>query len=201
MLQPYFSNIEGLKEAGCDEAGRGPLAGPVVAAAVILPPDFYHPLLNDSKKMSHKNRLIVEEYIKHNAISWAIAEVSAQEIDRINILNASFEAMCRAVKMLSQKPDLLLIDGNRFRNSTNIETYHCVVKGDAKLTSIAAASVLAKNYRDRYMTKIAADFPQYGWERNMGYPTKEHRKAILNHGLTPHHRRTFNSTDKQLELF
>ena len=185
-----------LVEAGCDEAGRGPLAGPVFAAAVILPKDFHHPRLNDSKKMSEKAREELRPIIEREAIAWAVEEVSAREIDTINILNASITGMQRAVRRLEVKPEFLLIDGNKFKPFDGYE-YQCVVKGDAKFTSIAAASVLAKTYRDEYMRKLAQEFPQYGWDRNMGYPTKEHVEAIIRHGYTPHHRKSFHL--KQLE--
>ena len=187
---------EGLVEAGCDEAGRGPLAGPVFAAAVILPKDFYHPLLNDSKKMTEKAREELRPIIEREAIAWAGEEVSAAEIDTINILNASITGMQRAVRKLGVKPEFLLIDGNRFKPFDDYK-YQCVVKGDATYASIAAASVLAKTYRDEYMRKLAQEYPQYGWERNMGYPTKEHVEAIIKHGYTPHHRKSFHL--KQLE--
>ena len=185
-----------LVEAGCDEAGRGPLAGPVFAAAVILPKDFHHPLLNDSKKMSEKAREELRPIIEREAVAWAVEEVSALEIDTINILNASITGMQRAVRRLEVKPEFLLIDGNKFKPFDGYE-YQCVVKGDAKFASIAAASVLAKTYRDEYMRKLAQEFPQYGWDRNMGYPTKEHVEAIIRHGYTPHHRKSFHL--KQLE--
>lgn len=187
-------------EAGCDEAGRGPLAGPVTAAAVILPPDWNHPLLNDSKKMSEKNRNLLRKIIELEAVAWAVEMVMPDEIDRINILNASFAAMSRAVEKLSVKPQLLLIDGNRFRSNLNIP-YQCIVKGDATYTSIAAASVLAKTYRDEYMMHIADEYPLYNWKQNKGYPTREHREAVLRYGLTPYHRVSFNHSFKQLELF
>lgn len=183
-------------EAGCDEAGRGPLAGPVFAAAVILPTDFHHPLLNDSKKMTEKSRELLRPIIEREAIAWAVEEVSAEEIDTMNILNASITGMQRAVRRLKTRPDFLLIDGNKFKPFDGYE-YLCIVKGDAKFTSIAAASVLAKTYRDEYMRKLALDYPQYGWERNMGYPTKEHIAAVIEHGYTPHHRKSFHL--KQLE--
>ena len=188
--------MEGRIEAGCDEAGRGPLAGPVFAAAVILPPNFHHPLLNDSKKMTEKARETLRPIIEREAIAWAVEEVSAEEIDTINILNASITGMQRAVRRLSVKPEFLLIDGNKFKPFDDYE-YQCVVKGDGKFASIAAASVLAKTYRDEYMRKLALEYPQYGWERNMGYPTKEHIEAIINHGYTIHHRKSFHL--KQLE--
>ncbi len=185
-----------LIEAGCDEAGRGPLAGPVFAAAVILPKDFHHPLLNDSKKMTEKARETLRPIIEKEALAWAVEEVSAEEIDTINILNASITGMQRAVRRLEMKPDFLLIDGNRFKPMEGYG-HQCVVKGDGKYASIAAASVLAKTYRDEYMRKLAEEYPQYGWERNMGYPTKEHVEAIIRHGYTPHHRKSFHL--KQLE--
>ena len=196
--EPQLSNYlhEDLIEAGCDEAGRGPLAGPVYAAAVILPKDFYHPLLNDSKKMTEKARETLRPIIEKEAIAWAVEEVSAEEIDSINILNASIAGMQRAVRKLDVKPEFLLIDGNRFKPCDGIP-HQCVVKGDATYTSIAAASVLAKTYRDEHMRKLAKEFPQYGWDRNMGYPTKEHIDAIIAHGYTPHHRKSFHV--KQLE--
>lgn len=187
-------------EAGCDEAGRGPLAGPVTAAAVILPREWNHPLLNDSKKMSEKNRTLLRKIIEKEAVAWAVEMVMPDEIDRINILNASFAAMSRAVEKLSIKPQLLLIDGNRFRSNLNIP-YQCIVKGDATFTSIAAASVLAKTYRDEYMMRIADEYPVYNWKQNKGYPTREHREAVLRHGLSPYHRVSFNHSFKQLELF
>lgn len=181
---------EGRIEAGCDEAGRGCLAGPVCAAAVILPADFSHPLLNDSKQMSRKNRDLLRTVIEREAVSFATAFVSPQEIDRINILQASIEAMHRALDKLGTVPGAILVDGNRFRPYRGIE-YHCIVKGDAKFASIAAASVLAKTYRDEYMEQLAARYPGYNWESNMGYPTKEHREAIRRLGPTEHHRKTF----------
>ena len=187
-------------EAGCDEAGRGCLAGPVFAATVILPHGFSHPLLNDSKQISEKTRYELRTVIEAEAVAWAVAEVSAEEIDRINILNASFEAMNRAVSSLCRKPELLLIDGNRFRTTLNIP-YHCMVKGDARFANIAAASILAKTYRDDYMVRIHQEFPMYGWDRNKGYPTREHRMAIARNGLTPHHRISFNHSPDQLSLF
>lgn len=187
---------EDLVEAGCDEAGRGPLAGPVYAAAVILPKDFYHPLLNDSKKMTEKARETLRPIIEREALAWAVVEVSAEEIDSINILNASITGMQRAVRKLDIRPDFLLIDGNRFKPCDGIP-HQCVIKGDATYASIAAASVLAKTYRDEHMRELAKEYPQYGWDRNMGYPTKEHIDAIIAHGYTPHHRKSFHV--KQLE--
>ena len=187
-------------EAGCDEAGRGCLAGPVFAAAVILPPDYHHPLLNDSKQMTARERFEVRQHIIDNAVAWAVAEVSAEEIDCINILNASFEAMQRAVERLSVRPDHLLIDGNRFRPRLDIP-YRCEVKGDARFANIAAASVLAKTFRDEYMERIGEEFPMYGWAKNAGYPTKAHRVAIAEYGLSPHHRLTFIHDKDQLSPF
>ena len=189
-----------LVEAGCDEAGRGPLAGPVFAAAVILPKDFHHPLLNDSKKMTEKARETLRPIIERDAIAWAVEEVSAEEIDTINILNASIAGMQRAVRRLSVKPEYLLIDGNRFKPFDGYK-YQCIVKGDAKFTSIAAASVLAKTYRDEYMRTLALKHPEYGWERNMGYPTKEHIEAIRQHGYTAQHRKSFHVKELEPTLF
>jgi ribonuclease HII len=176
------------------------LAGPVFAAAVILPKDFHHPLLNDSKKMTEKARELLRPIIEREAIAWAVEEVSAEEIDTINILNASIAGMQRAVRKLSVKPEFLLIDGNRFKPFDDYR-YQCIVKGDAKFTSIAAASVLAKTYRDEYMRKLAQEHPQYGWERNMGYPTKEHIEAIRRHGYTPEHRKSFHVKELEPTLF
>ena len=200
--EPQLLNFlhENLIEAGCDEAGRGPLAGPVFAAAVILPKDFHHPLLNDSKQMSEKSREILRPIIEREAVAWAVEEVSAEEIDSINILNASITGMQRAVRRLAVKPEYLLIDGNKFKPFDGYE-YQCIVKGDGKFASIAAASVLAKTYRDQYMRKLAAEYPQYGWERNMGYPTKEHIEAILAYGYTPHHRKSFHLKQMEPTLF
>ena len=186
---------DNMLEAGCDEAGRGPLAGSVFAAAVILPHDFYHPLLNDSKQLSEKNRNLLRPIIEKEAISWAVEEVSAEEIDRINILNASILGMQRASLKLNQRPDFLLIDGNKFKPFEI--PYQCIVKGDATYASIAAASVLAKTYRDEYMRQLAKECPEYGWEHNMGYPTKEHIEAIKKYGFTKYHRKSFHL--KQLE--
>lgn len=189
-----------LLEAGCDEAGRGCLAGPVFAAAVILPPDFSHPLLNDSKQMTERNRDLLREVICREAVAWSVEAVSAERIDEINILNASFEGMSLAAARLDPRPQFLAIDGNRFRTTLDIP-YCCIVKGDGKYADIAAASVLAKTFRDEYMKKIDAEYPMYGWSRNKGYPTREHRLAIREHGLSPHHRLTFNHEIDQLELF
>ena len=189
-----------LLEAGCDEAGRGCLAGSVFAAAVILPPDFYHPLLNDSKQMTERQRDLLREVIEREAVAWAVAEVTAARIDEINILKASIEGMNIAATQLKVAPEFLAIDGNRF-TSLNGLPYQCVVKGDGKYANIAAASVLAKTHRDEYMLRLHNEFPQYGWNSNKGYPTKAHRLAIREHGLTPYHRLSFNHLEGQLELF
>lgn len=198
MLKAFYS--EAYIEAGCDEAGRGCLAGPVVAAAVILPRDYYHPLLNDSKQLTKGQRESLKEEVEREAICWAVAEVSNEEIDQINILNASFLAMHRALDNCSVRPELLLIDGNRF-NAYRDVPHQCIVGGDALFYSIAAASVLAKTYRDEYMRRMSQEFPHYGWETNAGYPTKQHRKAIQEKGLTPYHRLSFRLLPDQLELF
>lgn len=188
-------------EAGCDEAGRGCLAGPVVAAAVILPKNFRHPLLNDSKKLSEKQRDLLRPIIEEKAISYAVNFVHPEEIDEINILNASFTAMHRAVDQLSSKPELLLIDGNRFNPYNGID-HECIIKGDGKFLSIAAASVLAKTYRDEYMAKIHEEFPQFDWKKNKGYPTKTHRTAIKEYGANKYHRHSFTLlSPEQLSLF
>ena len=189
-----------LIEAGCDEAGRGCLAGSVFAAAVILPPDFSHPLLNDSKQMSAKNRDTLRKIIELEAVAWSVQEISAARIDDINILNASIEGMNLAVTNLDVKPQFIAVDGNRFRSSLGIP-FACVVKGDGRFANIAAASVLAKTHRDEYMQRLAEEFPMYGWAKNKGYPTREHRLAIRKYGLSPHHRVTFNHETDQLELF
>ena len=189
-----------LLEAGCDEAGRGPLAGPVYAAAVVLPPDFHHPLLNDSKQMTEKNRNILRGVIESEAIAWAVEAVSAKEIDELNILWASVAGMQRAVRRLGVKPEFLLIDGNRFRPCDGIP-YATVVHGDATYASIAAASVLAKTHRDEHMRELAQKYPGYGWERNMGYPTAEHIAAIKELGYTPEHRRSFHPKELEPQLF
>lgn len=221
---------DGILEAGCDEAGRGPLAGPVFAAAVILPEGFFHPLLNDSKKMTAKARDILRPIIEKEAVAYAVDAVSAREIDTINILNASIAGMWRAVMRLSVRPEFLLVDGNRFRPYTGISgmeeglnpdsragerpwtdrnivleysriPYQCIVKGDGKYAPVAAASVLAKTYRDEYMRRLALEYPQYGWERNMGYPTREHIEAVRRFGLTPYHRRSFHLKELEPALF
>ncbi|MEG1915997.1 MAG: ribonuclease HII [Muribaculaceae bacterium] len=195
MLDKFL--IEGRIEAGCDEAGRGCLAGAVFAAAVILPPFFENELLNDSKKLSEHNRDILRPIIETNALAWAIGIVTPEEIDEINILNASFLAMHRAIDALKIKPEALLIDGNRF-NKYNDIPHTCIIKGDGKMMSIAAASILAKTHRDEYMQTIAKDFPQYNWNINKGYPTKAHRAAIKEYGTTPFHRMTFKLLEKEL---
>ena len=187
-------------EAGCDEAGRGPLAGPVYAAAVILPPDFHHPLLNDSKQMTRKAREELRPVIEREAVSWAVEAVSAEEIDAMNILAASICGMQRAVRRLSVRPELLLVDGNRFKPFDGYR-YLTVVHGDATFASIAAASVLAKTYRDDFMTALAAEWPQYGWDRNMGYPTADHIRAIREYGYTPWHRKSFHVKELEATLF
>lgn len=198
MLEPFFDAK--LIEAGCDEAGRGCLAGPVFAAAVILPKNFAHPLLNDSKQLTEKQRYTLRSVVEKEALAWKVETVSAQEIDRINILKASFLAMTKAVQKLEIIPELLLIDGNRFY-STLKTPYKCIIKGDGKYASIAAASILAKTYRDDYMESIDSEFPQYGWKQNKGYATLAHRKAVAEYGLSPHHRLSFNCTIGQLSLF
>ena len=198
MLENSFSKE--LVEAGCDEAGRGCLAGAVFAAAVILPPDFAHPLLNDSKQMTERNRNLLREIIEREAVAWRVVAVPPARIDEINILNASFEGMTLAVEGLAMQPQFLAIDGNRFRSRLEIP-YRCIVKGDGKYADIAAASVLAKTHRDEYMMRLAGEYPQYGWERNKGYPTREHRLAVREHGLTPYHRLSFNHEIDQLSLF
>lgn len=195
-LEKFFE--KGKVEAGCDEAGRGCLAGPVVAAAVILPTDFYHPLLNDSKQLSEKKRKLLLPIIEKEAISYGVGIVDAVKIDEINILNASFLAMHKALDKLSVKPESLLIDGNRFVQYKNLP-HHCMIKGDGRLASIAAASVLAKCYRDEMMERLAKDYPVYGWEKNKGYPTKQHRSAIEENGICPLHRRSF-TLSLQLKL-
>lgn len=198
MLESCFQRE--LIEAGCDEAGRGCLAGSVFAAAVILPPDFHHPLLNDSKQMTERRRNILREIIEREAIAWHVEEVTAERIDKINILNASIEGMNLAIKALTTRPEYIIIDGNRFY--TDLTTpWRTIVKGDGKYANIAAASVLAKTHRDEYMMRLAAEYPAYGWDKNKGYPTREHRLAIRQYGLTPYHRLSFNTSPEQLELF
>ena len=197
MLKSYFD--KNLTEAGCDEAGRGCLAGPVYAAAVILPKNYRNKWLDDSKKLSDKDRYELRPEIEEKAITWAVGVVDNVEIDEINILKASFLAMHRAIDQLKQKPELLLIDGNRFTPYKKTP-HQCIVKGDAKFLSIAAASILAKTYRDDFMKEAAITYPQYGWEQNMGYPTKKHRDAIKTFGTTPLHRLTFQLLPNQLSL-
>src|SRR5690606_8080850 len=187
-------------EAGCDEAGRGCLAGPVFAAAVIFPADYCNPVLNDSKKLSEKKRMELRPIIENEATAYAVASVSAEEIDKINIHKASYLAMHKALDMLGVKPGFLIIDGNKFIPYPNVP-HSCIVKGDGQYLSIAAASILAKTYRDEYMENIANDYPEYDWMQNKGYPTIKHRQAVLKLGLTPHHRKTFRVTEPQLTLF
>ena len=198
MLLPYLN--KDVIEAGCDEAGRGCLAGAVYAAAVILPQDFHNELLNDSKQLTERQRYALREVIEREAIAWAVGTVSPQEIDKINILNASILAMHRAVDGLKVRPEALIIDGNRFKPYHNLP-HTTVVKGDGKYLSIAAASILAKTYRDDYMNKLHEEYPHYDWKGNKGYPTKKHREGIRLHGTTPYHRMSFNLLgDGQLEL-
>jgi ribonuclease HII len=188
-----FNNLHKNKiEAGCDEAGRGCLAGPVFAAAVILPPDYKNELLNDSKKLTEKQRDLLRSIIEEEALAWAVATVDAPEIDEINILNASFLAMHRAIDKLTIIPEYLLIDGNRFKPYKTIP-HQCIIKGDGKYLSIAAASILAKTHRDEFMKKIHQEFPDYSWNKNKGYPTLQHKMAIQKQGFTPYHRKTFNA--------
>ncbi|MCX6204742.1 MAG: ribonuclease HII [Bacteroidetes bacterium] len=198
MLSAYYQ--EKLLEAGCDEAGRGCYAGPVFAAAVILPRDFYHPLLNDSKKVTEKNRLILKELIEANAIAWAVAKIDHDEIDKINILKASIKAMHLAIKQLDTIPEYLLIDGNRFQKYPQIP-HQCVIKGDGKYASIAAASILAKTHRDAFMKKLHKKFPAYNWSSNKGYGTLDHRNAIAEIGLCKYHRKSFSILPKETGLF
>jgi ribonuclease HII len=197
MLLPYYQDQ--FIEAGCDEAGRGCLAGPVFAAAVILPKDFEHPLLNDSKQVKEKDRYTLRKEIEEQAISWAVGVVSHQEIDEINILNASFLAMHKAVEKLNIQPQFLIIDGNRFKPYPNIN-HQCIIKGDGKYYAIAAASILAKTYRDDFMEKIDQEYPAYQWKKNKGYPTIAHRNTVLDIGFSPYHRKTFKVTKPQLKL-
>lgn len=189
MLESHF--YDNLIEAGCDEAGRGCLAGSVYAAAVILPPHYKNEMLNDSKKLTDKKRKQLREVIERDAVAWAVGIVSPEEIDKINILNASFLAMHRALDQLKIRPEAIIVDGNRFKPYKNIP-YTTIVKGDGKYMSIAAASILAKTYRDDYMDKLADKFPQYDWKKNKGYPTKKHREAIRLNGVTPYHRLSYN---------
>jgi len=197
MLKPWL--LKGRVETGCDEAGRGCLAGPVCAAAVILPHNYLNPDLNDSKQLSAKQRQQLRHEIEKNAIAFAIGVASNEEIDRMNILNASILAMHRAIEGLSVTPEFLLIDGNRFKPFPHI-SHKCIVKGDAQFMAIAAASILAKTYRDEVMTSLSTRFSKYGWEKNKGYPTAQHRDAIKQYGLTPYHRRSFKLTETQLNI-
>ena len=197
MLKAYHTR--GAVEAGCDEAGRGCIAGPVFAAAVILPPGFSNPMLDDSKKLSAGKRKQLRVLIEEEARAWAVGIVSEQEIDQINILNASLEAMHRALDQLDLQPTHLLIDGNRFKPYRQI-SHSCIIKGDGIFASIAAASILAKTHRDEYMEALHRQYPHYGWNKNMGYPTRMHRRAVCDHGPSPHHRRSFRLLDEQMSL-
>lgn len=206
MLSPHYYTDK--IEAGCDEAGRGCLAGSVYAAAVILPNDYDNPELNDSKKLSAKKRYALREQIERDAVAWAVGVVTPEEIDKINILHASFLAMHRALDQLSVRPEALIIDGNRFDPYPNTSIpnskplpYTCIVHGDARYQAIAAASILAKTFRDDYMAELDKEYPVYGWRKNKGYPTREHREAVRLHGFTPYHRKSFNALgDMQLEI-
>ncbi len=198
MLQRYYQTA-GL-ECGCDEAGRGCLSGAVFAAAVILPPDFEHQWLNDSKQTTYQQRLVLRKYIEQNAIAYSVAQVSPQEIDQINILQAAIKAMHLAIDALSIRPTFIVVDGNRFRPYPNI-SHQCIVKGDGKIMSIAAASILAKTYRDDYMQQLHTEYPQYLWEQNKGYPTIAHRQAIAKYGTTPYHRQSFTLLPRTTALF
>ncbi|MBR6263322.1 MAG: ribonuclease HII [Prevotella sp.] len=198
MLKSYYH--KGVIEAGCDEAGRGCLAGSVYAAAVILPQDYENPLLDDSKKLTEKQRYALREVVIRDAVAWAVGVVTPEEIDSINILNASFLAMHRALDQLAVRPQAIIVDGNRFKPYSGLP-YSTIVKGDGKYLSIAAASILAKTFRDDYMNNLAKEYPHYGWEKNKGYPTREHRKAIREHGISPYHRKSYNLLgDGQLML-
>lgn len=197
LLPHYYSN---LIEAGCDEAGRGCLAGSVYAAAVILPKDYDNPLLNDSKKLTEKRRKVLRDQIVRDAVAWAVGVVTPEEIDKINILNASFLAMHRALDQLTIRPEAVIVDGNRFNPYHNLP-YTTIVKGDGKYQSIAAASILAKTFRDEYMDSLANEYPYYDWQKNKGYPTKAHREGIRDHGPSPYHRMSYNLIGAtQLEL-
>lgn len=189
MLKNYYE--QGRVEAGCDEAGRGCLAGSVYAAAVILPPDYHNERLNDSKKLTARQRYALRQDIERDAVAWAVDVVTPQEIDQINILNASILAMHRALDQLQVRPEAIIVDGNRFKPYRDLP-HTTIVKGDGKYLSIAAASILAKTYRDDEMVRLAQEYPDYDWQHNMGYPTRKHREAIRQHGITPYHRRTFN---------
>lgn len=197
MLKQFI--VDGRIEAGCDEAGRGPLAGPVCASAVILPPHFSNELINDSKKLNERQRERLRPIIESEAVAWGVAMVSPQEIDEINILNASILAMHRALDQLTVRPEYILVDGNRFKPYHDIP-FETIVKGDATMMNIAAASILAKTHRDAYMRKIAEEYPQYHWDKNKGYPTREHYAAIEQYDITPYHRKSF-CLHKQLSLF
>ncbi|WP_108422791.1 ribonuclease HII [Flagellimonas amoyensis] len=196
MLKPCYKNFF---EAGTDEAGRGCLAGPVTAASIILPEGFSNSILNDSKQLSHYKRDILREILEHEAVSFSVCHVFQEEIDEINILNASFLAMHRALDSMTQVPSFILVDGNRFKPYPNID-HECIVKGDGKYMSIAAASILAKTHRDEYMAKIHEEYPMYNWKKNKGYPTKEHREAIKQYGISPYHRKSFRLLPEQLTL-
>lgn len=196
-LQKYF--LKNVLEAGTDEAGRGCLSGPVVAAAVILPEDFEHPLLNDSKQLTEKQRELLRPFIEKNALAFGVSYINELKIDEINILQASILAMHTAIEKLSVAPEHIIVDGNKFNSFKNIP-YKTIIKGDAKFMSIAAASVLAKTYRDEFMHKIDLEFPEYYWKKNKGYPTKQHREAIREFGITPYHRKTFRLLPEQLKL-
>jgi ribonuclease HII len=198
MLKPFYQDI--LLEAGCDEAGRGCYAGPVFAAAVILPTDFEHPDLNDSKQVTVEKREVLKKYIKENALAYSIAMVDNDEIDQINILQASFKAVHIALDKLKKRPKFILMDGNRFKQYRKIK-HECIIKGDGIYASIAAASILAKTARDSYMKKLHKEFPYYGWKSNKGYGTAEHRAAIDEHGLCKYHRHSFNIMNMQMDLF
>lgn len=198
MLKSSFSGNK--IEAGCDEVGRGCLAGPVVAAAVILPLDYRHSLLTDSKLLSKKKRELIRKDLLNDGIEYAISEISNEQVDKINVLQASLVGMHRALDQLKKQIELILVDGNKFIPYSNIP-HHCIIKGDGKYMSIAAASILAKTYRDDLMENLAVTHPEYGWERNAGYPTKEHRSAIEKYGITPYHRKTFRLLPDQLQLF
>ena len=197
MLESHY--YTDMIEAGCDEAGRGCLAGSVYAAAVILPPDYQNPDLNDSKKLTDKKRKALREQIERDAVAWAVGIVTPDEIDKINILNASILAMHRALDQLKVRPEAVIVDGNRFKPYQNLP-YTTIVKGDGKYQAIAAASILAKTFRDNYMDALDDECPQYGWRRNKGSPTREPREAIRQHGITPYHRRSYNLTGQELPL-
>jgi len=198
MLKSHY--YEGMIEAGCDEAGRGCLAGSVYAAAVILPPDYQNAELNDSKQLSERRRYALREVVLRDAVAWAVGIVTPEEIDKINILNASILAMHRALDQLKVRPEAVIVDGNRFKPYHDLP-YSTIVKGDGKYLSIAAASILAKTFRDDYMNTLAQEYPQYDWQSNKGYPTRRHREAIRQYGITPYHRRSYNLTgDGQLML-